>query len=199
MRSARRTGTNWKAGLALILFAAICRAAAADGIPAPVFPDVVLTNQRGEQLRVYEDLIKGRVVVINTIFTSCTTVCPPMGISFSRLARILHDRGAADVRLISVSVDPEVDTPQRLAEWSGHFGGGAQWTLLTGAPASVETLLKALRAFTADKRDHAPVVLIGNDASGDWVRASGLAPASRLAEIVFGKLGQPSKFVANGH
>jgi protein SCO1/2 len=173
----------------------------AAGVAAPVFStaDVILTNQRGEPVQVYHDLIKGRVVVINTVFTTCTTVCPLMGVNFSRLAKILHDRGADDVRLISVSVDPEVDTPRRLAEWSSHFGGGAQWTLLTGPPANVESFLKAMRAFTANKLDHAPVVLIGNEATGDWVRASGLAPASRLAEIVLSKIGKPLKSAADAH
>jgi protein SCO1 len=148
-------------------------------------PDIELLNQHGEKVRFYSQLIQGKVVAINTIFTTCTTICPPMGISFSRLRKLLADHASQDVNLISITVDPEVDTPERLDKWSRQFGEmGPGWTLLTGSKADVDTLLKALRILTADKQEHQPVVLIGGDQGGDWVRASALLPPARLAELI---------------
>ena len=150
-----------------------------------MIPDVVLVNQRGETVHFYSDLVKGRVVAINTIFTTCTTICPIMGANFARLQKVLGDAGKQDVSLISISVDPLVDTPARLDQWMHGFGEvGGRWTALTGPKPDVERLLKALQVFTSDKNDHSPVVLIGGDSAGDWVRASGLLPASRLAEFI---------------
>jgi protein SCO1/2 len=147
-------------------------------------PDVVLLNQEGERVHVYQDLVKGHVVVINTIFTTCTTICPPMGANFARLQKLMASPVYKDVRLISISVDPVTDTPERLKAWSEKFGAGPGWTLLTGSKQEVDTLLKALGVFTADKVDHTPVVLVGSETSGEWTRAYGLASPSQLAEII---------------
>jgi protein SCO1/2 len=153
-------------------------------------PDIELWNQHGEKVHFYSGLVKGKVVAINTIFTTCTTVCPPMGNNFSRLRKLLGDRASRDVNLISITVDPDVDTPERLYKWSLQFGEtGPGWTLLTGPKADVETLLKALQVFAADKQDHVPVALIGGDAgTGDWVRPSALLTPGRLFEIIQTKL-----------
>jgi protein SCO1/2 len=91
--------------------------------------------------------------------------------------------------LISISIDPSIDTPERLDEWSRRFGQpGPGWTLLTGSKADVDVLLKALQVFTAEKQEHAPVVLIGGKGTGSWVRASALSPPSRLAELIHTRL-----------
>ncbi|MCI0417861.1 MAG: SCO family protein [Acidobacteria bacterium] len=95
-------------------------------------PDVVLLNQRGEQVRFYSDLVKNKVVAINFIFTTCTTICPPMGVHFSKLQKLMGKRAGRDFHLISISVDPVTDTPQRLKAWGEKFDAGPGWTLLTG-------------------------------------------------------------------
>ncbi|MCI0487543.1 MAG: SCO family protein [Blastocatellia bacterium] len=156
-------------------------------------PDVVLLNQNGEPVRIYSDLIKGHVVAINTIFTTCTTICPPMGANFSRLQKLMGDRMDKDIRLISISVDPVTDTPQRLKAWSEKFDAGPGWTLLTGPKQEVDKLLKALKVFAADKWDHAPTVLVGSETSGEWTRAYGLASPSKLAEIITGVIEQETR------
>ena len=154
-------------------------------------PDVVLVNQRGEKVHFYSDLIAGRIVVINTIFTTCTTICPLMGANFARLRKGLSDQERQKINLISISVDPTVDTPERLDEWSRGFGPmGPGWTLLTGPKADVDSLLRALQVFTADKQEHAPVALIGGEGAGDWARASALLPVPRLSELIHERLGQ---------
>ncbi|HMB53985.1 MAG TPA: SCO family protein, partial [Thermoanaerobaculia bacterium] len=123
-------------------------------------------------------------VAMNFVFTTCTTICPPMGANFGRLQDELGERLGKDVHLISVSVDPTTDTPQRLKAWATKFGARDGWTLVTGEQQTVERLLKALQVFNADINEHSPVVLIGNDAAGEWTRAYGLAGPKKLEQIV---------------
>ncbi len=147
-------------------------------------PDVEVLTQDGETVRFYSDLVEGKVVAMNFVFTTCTTICPPMGAIFGQLEKKLGDRAGRDVHLISVSVDPTTDTPERLAEWADRFGRTPGWTLVTGDKSTVDSLLKQLQVFNADFEDHAPVVLLGNDAEGEWTRAYGLAPPDKLVEIL---------------
>jgi protein SCO1 len=154
-----------------------------------VIPDVALVNQHGERVRFYRDLVKGRVVAINFIFTTCSTVCPLLGVHFSALQELMGDRAGRDVTLISLSVDPLVDTPQRLKAWSEGFDAGPGWTLLTGPKREVEILLKALHVFTPDKQAHTPTILIGNDATGTWRRAYGLVAPATLADMLSSVIG----------
>jgi protein SCO1 len=153
-------------------------------------PDIALVDQHGRTVRFYSDLVRGKIVAINTIYTTCTTICPLMGANFAGLRRLLAKREDQNISLISISIDPAADTPARLDEWSRGFGEtGAGWTLLTGPKADVERLLKALRIFATDKQDHAPVALIGSDGDGAWTRASALLSPSRLAELIDARAG----------
>jgi len=147
-------------------------------------PDVALVDQDGKPVRFYSDLVQGKVVLMNFIFTSCTTICPPMGATFAKVQKLLGERAGRDVHLISVSVDPGTDTPQRLTAWRQKLGGGPGWTLVTGDKESVTRLLKALGVYTASVSDHTPLVLAGNDAQGRWTRAYGLAPPAKMVELV---------------
>jgi protein SCO1/2 len=147
-------------------------------------PDVAVRTQDGETKSFYSDLVAGRTVAMNFVFTTCTTICPPMGANFGRLQDELGERLGRDVHLISVSVDPTTDTPQRLKAWAAKFGARPGWTLVTGDQEEIERLLKSLQVFNADIADHAPVVLIGNDRRGEWTRAWGLAGPEKLAGIV---------------
>src|SRR6202011_5455197 len=115
-------------------------------------------------------LVKGRTVVINFIFTTCTTICLPMGANFVKLERLLGARAGREINLISVSIDPGTDTPERLKDWAAKFHGGVGWTLVTGSKADIDRLLKALGAFTPDKQDHSSLMLIWNDRTLEWTR-----------------------------
>jgi protein SCO1 len=153
-------------------------------------PDVALVDQDGRTVRFWSDLVQGRVVAVSFVFTTCTTICPPLGANFARLRQILGSRAGRSVELISVSVDPATDTPQRLKAWAAKFGGGPGWTLLTGPRPAVERLLRALQAYTPSFADHSPLLLIGNAATGTWERTSGLAPAATIAAQLV-RLGAP--------
>jgi protein SCO1/2 len=147
-------------------------------------PDVSLVDQDGKPVRFYTDLVKDRVVAVNFIFTSCTTICPPMGASFAKLQKILSARAGREVQLISVSVDPGTDTPERLKAWGKKFGAGPGWTLVTGDRNQVTLLLKSLGVYTANISDHSPLVLLGDDTHHRWTRAYGLAAPAKLAELI---------------
>jgi protein SCO1/2 len=147
-------------------------------------PDVELLDQDGRVVRFYTDLVKGRTVAVNFIFTTCTTICPPLGATFARLQRELGERAGRDVRLISISVDPATDTPERLKAWGAKFHAAAGWTLVTGRKPQVDELLRALGAASASPQDHTPTVLVGNDATGQWTRAYGLARPADLVGLI---------------
>jgi protein SCO1/2 len=152
--------------------------------PAPrlVFPDIVVTTQSGANVP-FDDLVRGRVVAINFIFTSCTTVCPIMGTHFARVQSLLGDR-AKDVLLVSVSIDPTTDTPERLAAWSKQMGGRDGWTLVTGPKPDMDRLLAALGTAVGEPASHTPVVLVGDDRSGTWERMDGLSEPRKLAAML---------------
>jgi len=147
-------------------------------------PDIEVLDQNGRKIHFYTDLVKGQTVVINFIFTTCTTICPPLGATFARVQKELGDKAGRDVRFISISVDPATDTPERLKAWGAKFHAGEGWTFVTGNKPQVDELLYALGASSARREDHSPTVLIGNDAHGTWTRTYGLANTSRLVKII---------------
>ncbi|HUP60942.1 MAG TPA: SCO family protein [Thermoanaerobaculia bacterium] len=144
--------------------------------------DMPVVTQDGASVHFYRDLVQGRVVAMNFVFTSCTTVCPTMGATFARVQKLLGSR--KDVSLISVSVDPANDTPERLAAWSRRLGGGPGWTLVTGRDPDITEVLKSLGVFTADPASHTPVVLVGNEATGTWERVDGLAAPKAIVAAI---------------
>jgi cytochrome oxidase Cu insertion factor (SCO1/SenC/PrrC family) len=152
--------------------------------PKMNIPDTELLDQNGNKIHFYTDLVKGQTVVINFIFTTCTTICPPLGATFARLQKELGDKVGRDVRFISVSVDPVTDTPERLKAWGEKFHAGAGWTFVTGNKPEIDELLRALGASSARREDHSPTVLIGNDAHGNWTRTYGLANTTTLVHII---------------
>lgn len=147
-------------------------------------PDTELLDQNGQRIHFYTDLVKGQTVVINFIFTTCTTICPPLGATFARVQKELGDKVGRDVRFISISVDPATDTPERLKAWGAKFRAGEGWTFVTGNKPQVDELLRALGASSARREDHSPTILIGNDAHGAWTRTYGLANTSQLVQII---------------
>lgn len=142
-------------------------------------PDVKVITQDGKTVDFYSDLIKGKVVAVNFVFTSCTTVCPPLGAIFGKLQ---EQQGNA--QLVSVSIDPEVDTPQRLKAWSRKFGARPGWTLVTGKKDDIVSILKAMNAYSPDFSNHQPMTIIGNDATGTWKRSYGFTTAAKLSVML---------------
>jgi protein SCO1/2 len=146
-------------------------------------PDVQVYDQNGKRLNFYSDLIKGKTVAINFIFTTCTTICQPLAATFRRVQQNLADL-PLQVQLISVSVDPVTDTPERLREFAGKFKAGPGWTFVTGDKSEIDSLLRALEVAVADKTDHTPMILIGNDPAAYWTRAYGLTSPTLLVKVI---------------
>ena len=147
-------------------------------------PDTTVYDQDGRKLNFYTDLVKGKTVAINFIFTTCTTICPPLTATFRRVQQSLEESAGKDIQLISISVDPATDVPERLKEFSAKFKAGPNWKFITGSKPEIDELLRALGGFVPDKIDHTPLILIGNDSAKFWTRTYGLAPASQIASLV---------------
>ena len=146
-------------------------------------PDVRVYDQNGRQLNFYSDLVKGRTVAINFIFTTCTGVCPPMTATFRRVQQNLPER-TPPIQLISISVDPATDTPERMHEFASKFNAGPGWIFVTGDKNEIDLLLKALGAGVSNKNDHTPMILIGNEAADYWTRAYGLSAPTTLIQVI---------------
>jgi cytochrome oxidase Cu insertion factor (SCO1/SenC/PrrC family) len=150
---------------------------------SPRIPDVRVLDQNGKQLNFYSDLVKGKTVAINFIFTTCTTICPPMTATFRKVQQEIAVLPVS-VELISVSVDPTTDTPERLRDFAAKFKAGPGWTFVTGEKTEIDSLLRALGAAVNDKNDHTPMILVGNDTAGYWTRAYGLSSPSSLVKVL---------------
>jgi protein SCO1 len=147
-------------------------------------PETTVYNQNGRRLNFYTDLVKGKVVAINFIFTTCTTICPPLTATFRRVQQELGEHMGRDIELISISVDPTIDTPERLFDFAAKFKAGPGWTFVTGERTQIDALLQALGAAVANKNDHTPMILVGNEATGYWTRAYGLSSPATLVKVI---------------
>jgi len=148
------------------------------------FTDVELTNQDGKKVHFYSDVLKGKTVVVNAFFTTCTSVCPPINRNMEKIQDALGDRVGRDVFLVSLTVDPETDTPARLKEYSQKFHAGAGWTFLTGKKENLDWALYKLGQYIEKKDDHTTVLIIGNEPTGLWKKAFGMANVAELVAIV---------------
>jgi cytochrome oxidase Cu insertion factor (SCO1/SenC/PrrC family) len=149
-----------------------------------VIPEVEILDQNGNALHFYSDLIQGKTVAINFIFTNCTTICPPLGATFARVQRDLGDKAGRDVHFISISVDPLTDTPERLKAWGAKFKAGDGWTFVTGEKQEMDKLLNALGASVSRREDHSPTIIVGNDLKGVWTRTYGLATSAQIVGLI---------------
>jgi protein SCO1 len=146
------------------------------------FTDVRLVTQNGDSVRLYSDLLQGKVVVINAFFGTCTGSCPMMSATLSALQNRLGDRLGKDVFLLSFSVDPETDTPERLKEYAERFHARSGWLFLTGDKQNVDFALTRLGQKVGRKEDHLTVFMIGNEKTGLWKKV--LAPASTADSVM---------------
>lgn len=148
------------------------------------FSDVELIDQDGQKHRFYTDILKNKVIAINTFFTTCTNICPPMNRNFEKIQDALGDRLGKDVFLVSISVDPETDTPTRLKEYGRRFHARPGWLFLTGKKENVDWALYKLGQYVETKDAHTSIFIIGNESKGLWKKAFGLAKSEELIRIL---------------
>jgi cytochrome oxidase Cu insertion factor (SCO1/SenC/PrrC family) len=142
---------------------------------APVKPpDVQVLTQDGKKSHFYRDLVKGRTVLVDFIYTTCTAICSPMTANLRDVRQQLGD--AADkVEFISITIDPKADTPPVLKAFAKQFDTGPHWSFVTADSAALAKLQKGFAVSMSRKEDHTPLLIIGNDATGKWTRKYGLA------------------------
>jgi protein SCO1/2 len=178
---------------ALACAAFCCAALAHDGHHASVqpgyarsvatyaLPDAKLVDMDGKPFALHADLDGGDPVMLNFVFTTCSAICPVMSATFAQVQQRLAKEGDR-LRLVSISIDPEHDTPARLREYATKFGAGPRWRFVTG---SAEASLAAQRAFDVyrgDKMGHDPVTLMRAAPGEAWVRLDGFASAPELID-----------------
>ena len=164
---------------------------AAENKEQKYFTDTVLVNQNGERMRFYTDLMKDKTVIIDTFFATCQASCLPMNRNLAQIQEGLGDRLGKDAHIISISVDPGVDTPTLLKAYAKKLNARPGWYFLTGDKESVELILKKLGQFVEDKNGHTNIFLIGNDRTGLWKKAFGLAKSEELMKVVESVLNDP--------
>lgn len=142
-------------------------------------PGVTLTRSDGHQVSLADELADGRPVVLNFIYTSCTTICSLGSQTFAELQRQLG-AGRGKVHLVSVSIDPEEDTPQRLSAYALRFDAGPQWHFYTGSVDASLDVQRAFGVYRGDKSDHSPVTLVRPATGGYWVRLDGFATVPEI-------------------
>ena len=141
------------------------------------FPNVTLTTQDGKQVKFYDDLLKGKIVVIDMIFTQCVDACPLETARLLQVQKMLGDRVGKDIFFYSISIDPAHDTPAVLKAYAKKYHVGPGWTFLTGNKADIDLINQKLGFENGvddpDKRDgHTPSVMIGDEPNGQWIRNS---------------------------
>jgi protein SCO1/2 len=142
-------------------------------------PSLGLRREDGSAAAFPDEIEAGRPVLLNFIYTSCTTICPLVSEVFSRVQEALGAERAA-VDLVSISIDPEYDTPQRLAAYARKFGAGPHWHFYTSSQATSVALQQAFEVYRGDKMSHEAVTFLHGAAPGRWVRLDGFATAEQL-------------------
>jgi len=187
MRSRRWVGFIAIIGLLVGAFALIFTRPAAADDHAGYFPNIELTTQDGKKVHFYDDLIKGKIVAIEMIYTTCHYSCPLETARMAQVQKMLGDRVGKDIFFYSITIDPEHDTPPVLKAYMDKFHVGPGWTFLTGKKADIDFLSKKLGIYSdpsVNADGHIPHLLIGNEATGQWLRNSAVDNPSFQARMI---------------
>lgn len=161
------------------------------GLGANYFPNAPLTNQDGETLHFYDDVIKGKVVTINFMFTSCGDSCPLETAKLRKVQTLLGDHLGKDVHMYSITVDPDRDTPDVLKNYMKKFHVGPGWQFLTGKKEDIDLIRKKLGMYSNDEQslsDHAINFVLGNETTGQWLRRTPYDIPETIVAVLLGRL-----------
>jgi protein SCO1/2 len=157
---------------------------------ANYFPNFTLTTQDGKQVRFYDDLLKDKIVAIDLIYTTCKYNCPVETALLAQVQKILGDQVGKDIFFYSISIDPKHDTPEILKAYAEKFKVGPGWLFLTGKEEEIEMISKKLGLYSApdpaNLDGHTPTLLVGNVATGNWMKLSALDNVKFLARKLSG-------------
>ena len=147
---------------------------------ANYFPNLPVVTQDGKTLRFYDDVIKDKIVLISFAYTNCPDICP---LTTARIAQVedkLGDMVGRDIFFVSMTVDPERDTPERLKEFADAFDAGPGWLFLTGKPEDIRLINSRLGDRSRTLSEHRNEIVLGNDATGEWTRNTVFGDIDRL-------------------
>lgn len=142
-------------------------------------PSVRLVRSDGRSVALSDELGDDRAVVLTFIYTTCTTICPLTSMTLAELQRKLGTQ-RDHVHLVSISIDPEQDTPARLRDYAQKFGAGPQWQHYTGSVEASAATQRAFAVYRGNKMDHGPVTLVRGRPGDPWARLEGFATADQL-------------------
>ena len=177
----------------LALLPPLAGAAAPPASPASrvVLPNVALNTHENRRVRFYDDLVRGnRIVVINFMYAQCSDICPGATANLALVQQALGTRVGRDVFMYSITLEPRKDSPAILAHYARGFGVQPGWEFLTGQPADIERLRRALRfvqrdpALDRDKTQHTGMLRIGNEALDRWIACPTLMKPAQLAREI---------------
>ncbi len=176
---------HWKISISDVLFIALAMiaavfllvrdASAGTRWGADYFPNVPLVTQDGKTVHLYDDLLKGKTVAINLIYTHCLDSCPLETARLAQVQRMLGDRVGKDIFFYSISIDPEHDTPEAMKAYAEKFHAGPGWLFLTGKKADVDLIAHKLGLYFdpgLNRDGHTVDLMIGNEPTGQWMRNS---------------------------
>jgi len=144
-------------------------------------PDVVLLNATGDKVNINDAVNLDEPLMLNFIFTTCTAICPVLSATFAQTRTQLgpaHD----DVNYLSISIDPEHDTPDRLKAYAENYRAGPEWEFFTGSLEDIISVQRAFNAYRGDKMNHRPLTFLRASRKTPWVRLEGFATASDLVD-----------------
>jgi protein SCO1/2 len=184
-RAARALAIGCSLLATVIAHAAVTAApAAAASWGKDYLPNAVLFDQNGKRVRFYDDVIKGRIVVVSFIYTSCIDMCPLTTARLVRMQGLLDPEAAKKVTFVSISIDPENDTPERLKQYADAMGATAGWVFLTGPKPVIDDIRYRLGERTKKLQEHRKGILLGNEATGEWEHSSAFGDLGVLAMTV---------------
>ncbi len=168
-------------------------AIADDSHGANYFPNLPLITQDGKKVKFYDDLLKGKSVAINVIYTSCKDECPLETARMAEVQKIFGDKMGKDIFFYSITIDPKHDTPKVLKTYAKHFNVGPGWLFLTGKEADIKLVVKKLGlsrgSDSANKDGHTASLMLGNEPSGQWMRHSAVDNPEFLSASIGSFLG----------
>lgn len=142
-------------------------------------PDITLINQNREPVNLPEIMDAERPVLMQFVYASCTTICPVLSAGFANLQHKLGDE-AADIQLISITIDPEHDNPEILKKYSKNFRARERWDFLTGSRKEIDEVLHAFDSYVSNKMSHKPLTFIKIPGKSEWLRLNGLLSTQEL-------------------
>ncbi|MGD0586569.1 MAG: SCO family protein [Oryzomonas sp.] len=178
----------WGMAMVLVVIALLCNGSHAGAaetsykrtLESYTVPDVVLVNQDGAKVHLKEVIqYSNKPVIVDFIFGTCTTICPILSVGFSNL-QLKLGTNSRKVQLISISIDPENDTPKVLKEYLKRYRAKPGWDFLTGSRSDIDKVMHALNAYIPNKMSHYPLTLIKPPQEGKWIRIFGLLSSSEF-------------------